>query len=338
MFYRLNITVWLLFALLIAIFEFVEPSIKTFDAVINIVLLTVAFLATCLIRIVVKFVDNLAFWKKHFYILTGLTGAILLSFFLGSMVYLLIDKYFSYYSYLPSTKRYTFLFYFGTYTIWLICYLVISKSLASWQLTKENDRLQTALTQAKLDTLKGQINPHFIFNSLNNIRSLILMDKDSSREMLTHLSDALRYSLKINERNKVRLEEELDIVDDFLALSKIQLAERLKVVKRIDENCLEFMIPPMIIQLLVENAIKHGISKIPSGGALLIDINTNKQNLIIMIENPLYETANSSEGAGVGLKNIRHRLELLYSNKASLKTAELNGKFVANINIPLELV
>src|SRR5690606_39358999 len=117
-----------------------------------------------------------------------------------------------------------------------------------------NSIVQTEL----IDTLKGHVKTHSMFNSLNNIRGLKLEEVERSREMLTKLSEILRYSLTKNKLNDIPVEEELEMVDHYIDLSKIQFEDRLKFTKRVDPDTLELDIPPMLIQLLVENAIKHG--------------------------------------------------------------------------------
>ena len=148
---------------------------------------------------------------------------------------------------------------------WTVTYLVIKLLLKLNRDRIERLELNTHLKQAQLNTLKGQINPHFMFNSLNNIRGLMLEDVEKSREMLTKLSEILRFSLTKNSNNAISVREELEMVDNYIALSKIQLEDRLEFVQNVDSETLDLQIPPMIIQLLVENATKHGISNLKQG-------------------------------------------------------------------------
>ena len=117
------------------------------------------------------------------------------------------------------------------------------------------------LSKARLNTLHSQINPHFIFNAINNIRALILEDKNKSRDMLANLSDIFRYSLAFEQAGKVALSEEMVIVAEYLELCKIQYERRLNVSIRVQEDCAGLFIPRMIIQMLTENAVKHGIAE-----------------------------------------------------------------------------
>ena len=185
-----------------------------------------------------------------------------------------------------------------------------------------------------MNTLKGQINPHFMFNSLNNIRGLMLEDVEKSRDMLTKLSEMLRYSLTKNSVDGIALAEELEMVDNYIALSKIQFEDRLEFHKSVAEDTLQQQIPPMIIQLLVENAAKHGISNLKNGGTIDLEVTKNTEQLNIQVKNTgkLQIAKNSTQ---VGLKNIKQRLKLLYGEKAAFSLKEVEDNVIANITIPL---
>lgn len=217
---------------------------------------------------------------------------------------------------------------------WLVTYLVIKLLLKLNKDRIERLQLSTSLKQAQLNTLKGQINPHFMFNSLNNIRGLMLEDVEKSREMLTKLSEMLRYSLTKNNMNGIAVEEELEMVDNYIALAKIQFENRLQFVKKVDPDLLQLQIPPMIIQLLVENAAKHGISKLREGGKIILHIHKNGDELQILVTNTgkLHLSKGSTH---LGLHNIKQRLNLLYGDKASFDLKEKGGEVIASIKIPL---
>jgi len=217
---------------------------------------------------------------------------------------------------------------------WTVFYMSVKIAAKLNANRLERAELNSTLKQAQLNTLKGQINPHFMFNSLNNIRGLMLEDVEKSRDMLTKLSEMLRYSLTKNNINAISLEEELEMVDNYIALSKIQFEDRLDFIKEIDKGTLGFQIPPMIIQLLVENAAKHGISNLKSGGTIKLIAEKTEHTLCIKVINTgkLMIAHNSTQ---LGLKNIKQRLRLLYGVKASFLLKEVNEEVVATINIPL---
>ncbi|MGB3151097.1 MAG: histidine kinase [Maribacter sp.] len=224
---------------------------------------------------------------------------------------------------------------FITITGWTIFYMSVKIAAKLNANRLERAELNTTLKQAQLNTLKGQINPHFMFNSLNNIRGLMLEDVEKSRDMLTKLSEMLRYSLTKNDVNAIALEEELEMVDNYIALSKIQFENRLIFTQHIEKDTLGIQIPPMIIQLLVENATKHGIANLKSGGTIKLLTERKNQNLVIKVINTgrLILSNNSTQ---LGLKNVKQRLRLLYGTSASFLLEEHDEEVVATIKIPLK--
>lgn len=217
---------------------------------------------------------------------------------------------------------------------WVITYLVIKLLLKLNQNRIERLELNTTLKQAQLNTLKGQINPHFMFNSLNNIRGLMLEDVEKSREMITKLSEIIRYSLTKNNINDIPVREELEVVENYIDLSKIQFEDRLEFVKKVDEDILDVRIPPMVIQLLIENAAKHGISNLKDGGRIHLAIFKKDNDLYIEVKNT-GKLKISKDSTQLGLKNIEQRLKLLYADRASFKLEEISDEVVAQIKIPL---
>lgn len=218
--------------------------------------------------------------------------------------------------------------------VWTVCYLVIKLLLRLNKNRLERLELNSTLKQAQLNTLKGQINPHFMFNSLNNIRGLMLEDVQKSREMLTKLSEMLRYSLTKNDVNAIALEEELEMVNNYIALSKIQFEDRLVFEKTIGDGTLQQQIPPMIIQLLIENAAKHGISNLKEGGKIVLQTKKENGELDILVRNS-GRLKIAQDSTQLGLKNIKQRLKLLYGERASFNLSEMDGEVFAEIKIPL---
>ncbi|MFY0591685.1 sensor histidine kinase [Roseivirga sp.] len=206
----------------------------------------------------------------------------------------------------------------------------------------EKWKLSASVKDAELSTLKAQINPHFIFNSLNNIRSLVVEDAERARDSITHLSDLLRFSIQFDQYEKVSLEKELEVVEDYLNLEAIQLEERLKYNFIIDENAKEVLIPPMIIQTLVENAIKHSINNLPNGGEIIISTRIDEESLSIYVKNTGQLSIKASvEGKkkhkGIGISNSRERLRLLYGQEARLAVENMNEQMVcATVKIPFK--
>ena len=195
-------------------------------------------------------------------------------------------------------------------------------------------QLESNLKESQLNTLKGQINPHFMFNSLNNIRGLMLEDVDRARNMLTILSETLRYTLTKSDSNAIALEDELEMVENYVEISKIQFEDRLLFETDIDQSTLNILIPPMIIQMLIENAIKHGISNLKEGGK--VRLSTLKENSELRIEvantGKLIQSKDSTQ---LGLINIKQRLALLYGKAATFELIETDDLVIATIKIPV---
>lgn len=219
--------------------------------------------------------------------------------------------------------------------IWTAFYTVIKSFIRLREEKINRFRLEAALKESQLNTLKGQINPHFMFNSLNNIRGLMLEDVDKSREMLTRLSEMLRYSLNADKKNTISLGEEIDTVDNYVALSKIQMEDRLTFSKDIDRSLLDKKTPPMLLQLLVENAIKHGIANLVEGGEVKLSICKQGTDIEIEVGNSgvIVSDPNSTK---VGIDNIKKRLHLLYGDDASFSLNEKDNWVVAQIILPID--
>lgn len=220
--------------------------------------------------------------------------------------------------------------------IWTVSYFSYHFFRKYTQSEIEKWKLEATLKEAQLAGLRTQINPHFMFNALNNIRALILEDGHKARLMLTHLSDLLRYSLAETQNEKVSLKTELETVDYFMALNSIQFEEKLQFKTEIEEGLEEIKIPPMLIQLMIENAIKHGISHQMNGGLIRLAIQKQAAYLSICVENTgqLSDTA-SKNGTGVGIKNIRARLALMYNEQAHFSLQQKAERVTATTLIPI---
>lgn len=226
------------------------------------------------------------------------------------------------------------------YICWSALYFAYQYLQKNRQVEIEKWKLQANFKDAELNALKSQINPHFIFNSLNNIRSLVAEDEEKARDSITHLSDLLRYSIQFDQYEKVSLEKELEVVKDYLELESIQLEERLNYEFKVAKDSWEISLPPMIIQTLVENAIKHSINELPNGGSILIESELSNDYLKILVKNtgqlkPVVE-ADKGKRKGIGIKNARERLRLLYGENGTLAVENMNEHMVcATIKIPL---
>src|SRR5579862_9757803 len=198
-------------------------------------------------------------------------------------------------------------------------------------------KLESLVKELELKTIKSHINPHFIFNALNSIRALIDENPARARTAITELSNILRSSMQAEKLETVTFEKELNIVKDYLALEHIRFEDRLQVEYVIDEDTLDQPIPPMMLQTLVENAIKHGISRQVDGGTVRIvsDFKDDYHELVILNTGALNGNRNSD---GFGLASTKNRLQLLFGQKANFDIREVNDNTVeARVLIPVDM-
>lgn len=222
---------------------------------------------------------------------------------------------------------------------WIFIYISITSSRHIRQVDLVNLRLQNSLKEAQLSSLANQLNPHFLFNTLNNIRFMMHENVAQADHMIVALSDILRYSLASSAQEKVRLSEELNIVERYLAVIRTQLENRLSVSIDIPRALHTALVPPMIVHLLVENAIKHGLDQLYQGGKLSISACEHERKLVLTLVNDMPSTSvESRPGMGIGLSNIERRLHLLYGHNASLESRVEAGQFIVVLTLPKEFV
>jgi two-component system LytT family sensor kinase len=197
-------------------------------------------------------------------------------------------------------------------------------------------QLEKNVKELQLNLLAGKMDPHFVFNALNNIRALIREDAEKAREAVLALSDIMRMPLT-SECKKIPLSDELTFVRNYIHLCKIQLEGRLAYIENIDPAVTQMLVPPMILQILIENAIKHGISQLLDGGTLELELYISSEKLCcVLSNNGSLQTGSSQQGFGFGLNNIRERLRLLYGDNANFNLNEENQLVRATLVLPLE--
>jgi hypothetical protein len=225
---------------------------------------------------------------------------------------------------------------------WFCVYFVYQAFERMRRMQVERLHLAASVKEAELRALKSQVNPHFLFNSLNSLRALIDEDAPRARESVTRLANMLRYSLQSGQQETVSLEDEVRIVEDYLALEQIRHENRLRVKWAVDDDVRGLSVPPMLLQTLVENAVKYGISTRREGGEITIAAAREEGDLHIRVSNPGELSAPPSAAAakagsstGVGLRNASERLQLLFGDRAKLSlTAESAGTVTAHVRIP----
>ena len=215
----------------------------------------------------------------------------------------------------------------------LVYYLVIYYNNIQEKLSNET-KLKDIIKESELNLLKSQINPHFLFNSLNSISSLTITDAPKAQEMIIKLSDFLRYSISQPENKFSSLKSELENIRRYIEIEQVRFGKKLNYEFSIEEECNEKNIPIMILQPLFENAVKHGVYE----STELISIITNccyrENSLFISITNNFESIVKSKKGAGIGLNNIRERLKLIYQNDQLLQTMISENLFQVKLIIP----
>lgn len=206
------------------------------------------------------------------------------------------------------------------------------------QSEKDKTDLAIANNQMQMALLKSQINPHFLFNTLNSISTLMGTDKIKARKMMSMLSEVIRYALDSNDEPSISLSEEISFIRSYISIQQVRFGERLKYEEKIEQQCLGIELPPMVLQPLVENSVKHGISPKEEGGTITLSIFKKDDSVYFEIlddgvgvnNNSQYETSNS----GVGLKNSNERLINMFNYKARLVTNATENGYSVNFIIP----
>lgn len=219
--------------------------------------------------------------------------------------------------------------------IWVLAYHAYHFYMREVNTTKVNAQLTIKAKQSQLDNLSAQLNPHFLFNSLNSIKALVLENPTGARRAIDLLSDLLRTSLYDKEHLTISIAEEMALVNDYVELEKLRFEERLTINMNLDKSLDKVKIPPLSIQLLVENAIKHGVDKQIQGGTVDISVQKKEGYVEVQVKNP--GVFLKGEDAGVGLKNLSERLLLQYDGLAKIEIATPSKNVVlATLLIPIE--
>lgn len=202
-----------------------------------------------------------------------------------------------------------------------------------------SSRLETQLAKAHLQTLKTQLQPHFLFNALNTISAYVYENRDTAVKMIARLSELLRLSIENRDTQEVPLRRELKFLDIYLEIEQLRFSDRLQVRRRLEPESMEALVPALLLQPLVENAIRHGISPKVEGGTVEIVGRCDGQRLLLTIRDDGVglDESRGSDGGGIGLRNTRERLERLYGSHQSLRVLSIPGGGVeVAIELPLK--
>ena len=197
-------------------------------------------------------------------------------------------------------------------------------------------KLESLVKETELKMLRSQINPHFLFNSLNSISSLTITNPEKARDMVVKLSEFMRYALSRKDEQPVSLQNELENLRLYLDIEKVRFGDKLMTEEIIENNCLDFKIPVMLLQPLYENAVKHGVYESTESVRIITQAKIIDGYIEITISNNYEPVPSLRIGTGTGLLNVTKRLELFFGNRASIKTSKENGIYIVKLYMPTE--
>lgn len=277
---------------------------------------------------VVTLLSNLA--------LTGTLAIALWMLITKYLVLLVLPEQNDYLTYWDATFPYrigTGLFIYGL--VVLSYFLFVSLTNLSEKNAKAA-RLESLVKETELKMLRSQINPHFLFNSLNSISALTITDPEKARDMVIKLSEFMRYALTRKDEQPVSLQSELENLRLYLDIEKVRFGEKLTTEEIIEPGCLDFKIPVMLLQPLYENAVKHGVYESTESVRIITQVKYIDGYCEIIVSNNYDQGPSSKKGTGTGLLNVTRRLELFYGNKGSIITSKENGLFTVTLYLPTE--
>jgi sensor histidine kinase YesM len=219
--------------------------------------------------------------------------------------------------------------------------LAVHYVVLAFEAVREAERqrleLEVLTREAELRALRAQIDPHFLYNSLNSISALTASDPANARRMCLLLSEFLRSTLHVSEQETITLEEDLQLAERFLSIEQVRFGRRLLIERRVDDTAHTCRVPPLLLQPLVENAVVHGIARLVDGGVIRLDIGRRGGRLIIVVENPRDADASGRRRGGVGLENVRRRLGLVFGSRARITADKAADRFRVEIDVPCGL-
>ncbi len=233
---------------------------------------------------------------------------------------------------IPSRIGFGFLFYILITTNY---YLLIYYQNFKEKMVRESE-LKALVKESELSSLKSQINPHFLFNSLNSISSLTMISPEKAQDMVINLSEFLRYSLSNKKETLTNFEKELINIERYLKIEKIRFGKRLNVEQSIDDRTLKMQIPQLILQPIIENAIKYGVYESTDESNILLESVASNNLLEVIISNEYNPDFLINKGAGIGLKNVMSRLKILYGRENLVKISKTESTFEITLRFPQE--
>lgn len=223
---------------------------------------------------------------------------------------------------------------YAFYVMYIVFFYAVNYYDGFKEKLRNEGKLKGLIKEAELHALKSQINPHFLFNSLNSISSLTMTDPVKAQEMVINLSSLMRYSLKHDQIDKVPFHEELKNNKLYLQIEKVRFGSKLNPIFEVDKECLEAKIPNMILQPLYENAIKYGVYETTEPVDVITRCKMKGNLLEVVIQNDYDSSTRSKRGEGIGLRNIRDRLQIIFNNPLLMKVEDNKTNFKVTLAIP----
>lgn len=215
------------------------------------------------------------------------------------------------------------------YCVWSTSYFLLTN-------IRNRVQIKEKIKSGQLTLLMSQLNPHFLFNSMNSIRGMIFEDKELAKELIDKLTELFRYNLSSNQKITASLEDELRVCEFYLDIEQTRLEERLLIEIFIEPELLKLQVPTMGLLTLLENAIKHGIAPRIEQSLLSITANKTDEKWQLSVTNPLYHGKYKALGTGTGLSNLEQRLLLMYDDNAHIKVEKTENSFTATLSLPLK--
>lgn len=303
--------------------------------------------ALCLLIILILVYAN---WLFRFSIYIQVAGHVI-----GAMIHFLIMGSLSYYredylegfvlighwkEHLLGLLKWQGLHFHDQYIITIGVYYVIRYFHGQQSREQEKSELALKNREMQISLLKSQINPHFLFNTLNSINTLIGSSKEQARKVITQLSDIFRYALDSHGDQMVKVHHELDFIDNYIRIQQVRFGERLKFVKQIDFSCLSVMIPPMILQPLVENSVKYGIAPKDEGGTIILTVKRFNNMIFFEVKDDglgsKAQKVMDGSSSGVGLRNTDERLKSIFGPGSGLRIRSNEYGYSVSFFIPYE--
>jgi len=306
------------------------------------------FEALCVMMLLILLYSDFLFQFKLYLQIAGHAMGVILYFMLMGSVSYYIEDYVEGFVYWDNWKEHMFgllkwegLNFNDQYVITTAVYYVIRYFQGLQKQEQEKSELAIKNREMQLSLLKSQINPHFLFNTLNSINMLIGSSKEQARKVITQLSDIFRYALDSHGDQMVKLLHEIDFIDNYIRIQQVRFGDRLRFLKKIDFNCLSLRIPPMILQPLVENSVKYGIAPKESGGTIELTVKRMGKQIYFEVKDDGLGTKakkamDAHSGSGVGMKNTDQRLKSIFGLSSGLKIKSSESGYSVSFFIPDE--